>query len=98
MINSRENFTSKLINLTRKYNKITEEYFEELEEILINADVGVDTVINFIDRLRERVRKEKIQDPEYLKEIIVDELFIIYVNDDIISNKKNYSDSYPTVI
>ncbi len=98
LVKSRENFTSKLINLTRKYNKITDEYFEELEEILINADVGVDTVINFIDRLRERVKKEKIQDPEYLKEIIVDELFIIYVNDDIISNKINFSDSDPTVI
>lgn len=98
LIKSRDNFTSKLINLTRKYNKITEEYFEELEEILINADVGVDTVINFIDRLRERVRKEKIQDPEFLKEIIVDELFIIYVNDDIISSKISFSDSGPTVI
>lgn len=98
LIKSRDNFTSKLINLTRKHNKITEEYFEELEEILINADVGVDTVINFIDRLRERVRKEKIQDPEFLKEIIVDELFIIYVNDDIISSKINFSDSGPTVI
>lgn len=98
LVKSRENFVSKLANLTKKYNKITEEYFEELEEILINADIGVETVINFIERLRARVLKEKIEDLEYLKEVIVDELFIIYVDDDVITNKIKYSISGPTVI
>ena len=98
LVKSRENFVSRLVNLTNKYNKITEEYFEELEEILINADVGVDTVINFIDRLRARVKKEKIEKSEELKEIIVDELFIIYVNDEVITNKINFSKEGPTVI
>ena len=98
LVKSRENFVSKLANLTRKYNRITEEYFEELEEILINADIGVDTVINFIERLRNRVRNEKIENTDFLKEIIVDELFIIYVNDDVISNKINFSSKKPTVI
>ena len=95
---SRENFVSKLINLTNKYHKITEEYFEELEEILIMADIGVNTVMDFMDRLRKRVRNEKIEDPEYLKELIVDELFIIYVNDEVIVNKINFSKDNPTVI
>lgn len=95
---SRENFVSKLINLTNKYHKITEEYFDELEEILIMADIGVNTVISFMDRLRDRVRKESIEDPNYLKEVIVDELFIIYVGDEVIVNKINYSSNKPTVI
>ena len=95
---SRENFVSKLINLTNKYHKITEEYFEELEEILIMADIGVNTVMDFMDRLRKRVKNEKIEDTEYLKELIVDELFIIYVNDEVIVNKINYSQNKPTVI
>ena len=95
---SRENFVSKLINLTNKYHKITEEYFEELEEILIMADIGVNTVMDFMDRLRKRVRNEKIEDPEYLKELIVDELFIIYVNDEVIVNKINFSQNKPTVV
>ena len=38
---SRENFVSKLVNLTNKYSKVTEEYLDELEEILIMADIGV---------------------------------------------------------
>ena len=95
---SRENFVSKLVGLTNKYKKITDEYFDELEEILINADIGVETVMNFIDRLKERVKHEKIEDTEYLKEIIVDELFIIYVNDEVITSKINFANEGPTII
>ena len=95
---TRDNFVSKLINITNKYNKITEEFFYELEEILIMADIGVNTVMKFMDRLRDRVRDEKLEDPKMLKEIIVDELFIIYVNEDIIVNKINYAKEGPTVI
>lgn len=95
---SRQGFVSKLVNLTNKYNKVTEEYFEELEEILIMADIGVNTVMEFIDRLRDRVKKENLTDPNLLKEVIVDELFIIYVNDEVLSNKINYNENGPTVI
>lgn len=95
---TREEFSSKLNLLNKKYKKVNTEYFEELEEILIMADIGVNTVMSFMDRLVERAKKEKIDDPEVLKEIIVDELFIIYVNDEILVNKINYNDNGPTVI
>ena len=95
---SRDSFVSKLVNLTNKYKKVTDEYFDELEEILIMADIGVNTVMDFIDRLRDRVKKEDLSDPEMLKEIIVDELFIIYVNDEVLTNKINYNENGPTVI
>ena len=95
---TRDNFVSKLVNITSKYNKITEDFFMELEEILIMADLGVNTVIKFMDRLRDRVKKEHIEDPSMLKEIIVDELFIIYVNNEVIVNKINYAKEGPTII
>lgn len=95
---TRTDFVSKLINLTNKYSKITEDFFLELEEVLIMADIGVPTVMSFMDRLRNRVKQEKIESPKDLKEIIVDELFIIYVNDEIIVNKINYNNEGPTVI
>lgn len=95
---SREGFVSKLINLTNKYRHINDEYFDELEEILIMADIGVNTVMNFIDKLKDRVVKEKIDDPNMLREIIVDELFIIYVNDDVLVNKIDFNDNGPTVV
>ena len=95
---TRENFVSRLVDLTNHHKKINEEYFEELEEILIMADIGVNTVMKFMDKLRRRVKEEHIENPEDLKEIIVDELFIIYVNDDILSSKIKYRESGPTVL
>lgn len=95
---SREGFVSKLANLTNKYKKITDDYFDELEEILIMADIGVNTVMDFIDKLRDRVKKEDITSPLDLKEIIVDELFIIYVDDEVISNKIIFRENGPTIV
>lgn len=95
---SRQGFVSKLADLTNKYRTINDEYFEELEEILIMADIGVTTVMDFIERLRARVAKEKISDPNLLKEIIVDELFIIYVDDEVLSSKISYQEDGPTVV
>ena len=95
---SRQGFVSKLANLTNKYRTINDDYFDELEEILIMADIGVNTVIDFVDRLKDRAAKEKISDPELLKEIIVDELFIIYVGDEVLSSKIKYQENGPTVL
>jgi len=95
---SRDGFVSKLANLTNKYRTINDDYFDELEEILIMADIGVNTVMEFIDRLKDRAAKEKISDPELLKEIIVDELFIIYVGDEVLSSKIKYQEDGPTVL
>ena len=95
---TRKEFTSKLNLLTLKYNIIDEEYYEELENILISADIGVNTVMTFIDKLKARVKHENITSPKDLKELIVDEMFIIYVQNDIIVNKINYSTEGPTVI
>lgn len=95
---TRDEFVSKLNFLGIKYTKVNEEYFEELENILIMADIGVKTVIDFIDRLKKRVKSENITDTEYLKEVIVDELFIIYVNNENIVSKINLAESGPTVI
>lgn len=95
---TRKSFVSNLIGLTSRYQKITDEYFDELEEILIMADIGVNTVMSFMDRLRDRVKKEKLENPEDLKEIIVDELFIIYVDDSILTNKIHYAESGPTIL
>jgi fused signal recognition particle receptor len=95
---TRDDFVSKLNNLSKKHKNANDEYFDELEEILIMADIGVNTVMNFIDRLKERVKKENINDTEMLKEVIVDELFIIYVEDEVLSNKINYNPNGPTVM
>jgi fused signal recognition particle receptor len=95
---SRNEFVSKLSMLGIKYIKINDEYFDELENILIMADIGVNTVMDFMDRLRKRVKSENITDTKYLNEVIVDELFIIYVNNESITDKINMAEDGPTVI
>lgn len=95
---TKENFVSKLVNLNNKYKKVTDEYFDELEEILIMADIGVTTVMKFMDKLKDRVKEEHIENTDDLREVIVDELFIIYVNNEIIVNKIKYAKEGPTVI
>ena len=95
---SRNEFVSKLSMLGIKYTKINDEYFDELENILIMADIGINTVMDFMDRLRKRVKSENITDTKYLNEVIVDELFIIYVNNESITDKINMAEDGPTVI
>ena len=95
---TRNEFVSKLNLLGIKYTKVSEEYFDELEKILISADIGINTVFKFMDRIKERVRKENIIDTKYLNEVIVDELFIIYVEGENLTDKINYSENGPTVI
>ena len=53
---TRQEINNKIKILSNKYKKISDEYFEELEEIFIMADVGVETVMKFIDKLKKRVK------------------------------------------
>ena len=95
---TRKEFVSELSVLGIKYNKVSDEYFEELESILIMADIGVSTVISFMERLKKRVKEENITDTKYLVDVIVDEMFIIYVEGESLSDKVNIQSVGPTVI
>ena len=98
LIKTRKEFTTEISNLSKKYKNIDDDYFEELENILIMADIGVNTVMKFVDKLRKRVKDEKITDSNVLKEVIVDELLIMYVEGNSFSSKINFSEEGPTVI
>ena len=95
---TRKEFSSKIGILNNKHKKVSNEYFEELEEILIMADIGVNTVMDFIDKLKKRVKHENISNSEDLREVIIDEMFIIYVNNEIVVNKINFSKEGPSVV
>ncbi len=95
---TRDDFVNRLNFLGIKYTKIDDALFEELEEILIMSDIGVMTAINLTEKLKKRVKEEKIENFEYLKEIIVDELLLIYVNGEILSSKINFNESGKTVV
>ncbi|BDR64184.1 signal recognition particle-docking protein FtsY [Clostridium tetani] len=75
---TKDNFTGKISSMLNLYVNIDEDLFEELEEILITSDIGVETSLDIIDNLREKIKENKIKDPKEvipcLKEVIIDML------------------------
>lgn len=63
---TREGFVDKLGSLFRGYSKIDDELFTELEELMVQADVGIKTTMDMVEELRTRAREEEIEDPEEL--------------------------------
>ena len=71
---TRDDMANKIDSVLKSYKKIDEELFDDLEEVLVTADVGVNTTMILIDRLRERVKLEKTSEPEEVKELLKDEI------------------------
>ena len=71
---TRDGFINQVSSLFASYGRIDDELFEELEEILIQADVGVRTTIQLVEELKERVEEEGIKEPEKLNELFREQL------------------------
>ena len=85
MHKTRENSFGSIKKILEARNTIDDELFDELEEVFIMADVGVDTVISFVDDLRDEVSKRDIKDPKLLQEIIIDKMFEIYLKGEVVN-------------
>jgi fused signal recognition particle receptor len=95
---TRNNFSSKVNDLVARYRKVDEEFFEELEEILIGADVGFDTVMELVDKLRYEAKLRNIQETSELQSVISEKLVEIYEGDAGASNELNIQEDTLTVI
>ncbi|WP_284139922.1 MULTISPECIES: signal recognition particle-docking protein FtsY [unclassified Virgibacillus] len=82
MEKTRNSFSSKINDLIAKYRKVDEDFFEELEEALISADVGVMTVMDLIDELKLEVKRRNIKDTKEVRDVISEKLVEIYYGDD----------------
>ena len=89
MHKTRENSFGSIKKILEARNSIDDELFDELEEVFIMADVGVDTVISFVDDLREEVMKQGITEPTQLQEIIIDKMFEIYLKGEVVNANLN---------
>ncbi len=67
-------FDEKINNVFKSFKKVDEDLLDELEEILIMSDIGMDTSIKIIDNLRTRIKKEKLQDEEDVKQALREEM------------------------
>ena len=82
MKKTRSSFSGKINDLIARYRKVDEDFFEELEEVLITADVGVNTVMDLIDELKMEVKRQNIKDTEGVKDVISEKLVEIYYGDE----------------
>ena len=95
---SSETFSDRINELAARFREINDEYFEELENILIMADVGVSMVMKIVSEIKTEVRIRNITDPREINDIIVDKMFVIYANESVMSTKINYAAEGLTVI
>ncbi len=71
---TRDDISNKIDGIIKSYKKIDEELYEDLEEVLVTADVGMNTTMELIDRLKERVKEDKVNEPEKVKDLLKDEI------------------------
>ncbi len=67
---TKESFTEQFNNVFHLYKKIDDEFLDEIEEILISADMGVELTMDIIDYIKEEVKKNKLEDPNEIKGVI----------------------------
>lgn len=93
---TRDNFTDKINQVLGNYLTIDDDLYEDLEDILITADVGVDTTLKLIDNLRETIKKEKITDPSLVLGLLGEEAKKLI---DLNENNKSFNPNIsPTIV
>lgn len=92
---TRKGLVDKISELVTGYKELDEEFYEELEEILIQADIGVQATMEMVENLREKAKEAKADTPEKVKEILKEEMANILGSD---SPKLNLPEPGPAVI
>lgn len=98
MMKTRNGSFSSLKELLSNSKKIDDALFDQLEEIFIMADIGVNTTIRFIQSMREDVKKNHIENPKDLENLIVDKMFELYTKNEIINTNIKFNPNGLTVI
>ena len=96
---SRAAFADRLEDLSKRYRKVDNSYFEELEQILIEADVGVGLTLKLVENLLDKSQKENISEPTKINEELIDQMFVSYVEGgESITNEIQFAEEGPTVL
>ncbi|WP_288867709.1 signal recognition particle-docking protein FtsY [uncultured Parvimonas sp.] len=97
LTNTRNNLSSKIDNLLSMSTKIDEDLFEELEYILVSADIGANVTMELIDDLKDIVRSERMTEPVQIKEKLI-ELMNIKLSEKELNHNFNIVEGIPTII
>lgn len=91
---TKESINEKINDVFSNFRKVDEEFLEELEEILIMSDIGIETSTKIINKLRERMKKEKIEDEEEVKKVLREEMQKILE----VTDKELHLNTKPSII
>ena len=91
-------FSLLIKEIQSKHNDIDDDFFEELEEVLIMSDISMELVIDIIDEIKREVKIENISDPNLISEIIADKIFTVYANRSIVDTSLNIQDKRLNII
>lgn len=97
LVKTRDQFSSQVKNLFTANVKIDDELFEELEEILISADIGMDTTLAIVDSLRYEIKERKIKDPDQIYPLL-EEIMVRHLDRDNLNNDLNINDTDLAII
>lgn len=93
LFKTRKNITDRLNSVISSFKSIDEDLFEELEEILITSDVGVETTMRLLDGVRKKVKEEKVSDPKAVIDLLKDEILAL-----MSENVEPPKNEYPQII
>ncbi|EGV00108.1 signal recognition particle-docking protein FtsY [Mycoplasmopsis columbina SF7] len=82
----------KIFNLQSKHKNINENFFEELEEILIMSDINASLVYAIVTHIKNEVVKRNLTDVKEIGELVADQMFVVYTNKSIVDTTLNYQD------
>lgn len=95
---TRDQFTSKVNDLVARFREVDEEFFEELEDLLLQADVGFETVMELIDELKLEVQRKNIKSTEGIQTVISEKLVEIYESGEEVNSELNIQEDGLSVI
>ncbi|UUM20544.1 signal recognition particle-docking protein FtsY [Mycoplasma sp. 2045] len=89
-LNSSASFGKKLLELQNRHVKLDEDFFDEFEELLIMSDINASLVDVMVERIKQEIRLNNIDDPKMIGEIVADQMFTIYTNNSVVNTNLNY--------
>lgn len=98
MAKTRDSVFKNLQTLIDSNDLISDELFDELEEIFIMSDIGVNTVVKFVEHLRNTINFKNIKSTDMLMDLIVEEMYKLYVQDDIVSSNLDIQNNRVNIV
>ena len=95
---SRQSFNGKIKALFARFKKVDEEYYQELEDLLISSDVGARLSYEIVEATKDEAKYQGITDPNKILELLVEEMYVSYKNDIDLDTTIHYAEDGPTII